>query len=122
MNVIFVGGGKDSFRFLPRLRAIFELSDLTFSNALGTHVGYSVYMGTPHVMKLESNHNVSPNLYFENEQKKFSEVFSGRDPLIITEEQRQLCDYYFGFSHVKTAEELYQSLEECKRKYETIFK
>lgn len=121
-NLIFVGGGPDSFRFLPRLRAIFELSDLTFSNALGTHVGYSIYMGTPHVMNLESNHNLDSDTLFEQEQSTFASVFNGDKPLIISDEQKSLCDYYFGYSHIKSPEELYKCLEICKKEYEKRYK
>ena len=120
-KVIFVGGGNKPYKFLPRLRAIFEISDLTFSNALGTHVGYSVYMGTPHVLKIESNRNYSSNMVFEEEQKEFAKVFNGKDPLVITNDQKKLCDKYFGFSHIKMPEELFDILCECKRKYESIY-
>lgn len=121
-NVIIVGGGNDTFKFLPRLRAIFELSDLTFSNALGTHVGYSIYMGTPHVMNLESNHNVSTNGVFDKEQELFADAFNGEIPLVITEEQKKLCDFYFGYSHIKSPKELYDCLDTCKDKYEERYK
>lgn len=121
-NLIFVGGGPNSFKFLPRLRAIFELSDLTFSNALGTHVGYSIYMGIPHVMNIESNHNINSNTLFEQEQRSFSSVFNGDNPLVITDMQKTLCDYYFGYSHIKTPVELYGCLEACKKEYEKRYK
>lgn len=122
-NVIFVGGGGDPFNFLPRLRAILKLSDLTFSNSLGTHIGYSVYMGTPHVMKLESNHNVEPIPHYKEEQDIFAKAFCGdEDPLVITEEQKELCDYYFGFSHIKSPEELYKCLAACRDEYNKRFK
>ena len=121
-KVIFVGGGNDSIKFLPRLRAIFELSDLTFSNAIGTHIGYSIYMGTPHVLNIESNHYVSKNPIFEQEQKKFASVFNGDTPLRITGEQRELCNYYFGFSYIKTSEELFNCLISCKMEYEKRYK
>ena len=120
-KIVFVGGGNKPHLFLPRLRAIFELSDLTFSNALGTHVGYSIYMGTPHVMNIESNKNIRPNKVFEKEQEDFAQLFDGHNPLDITEEQKNLCDKYFGFSHIKTPEQLYSILNECKKKYESIY-
>lgn len=120
-KVIFVGGGNKPYQFLPRLRAIFELSDLTFSNSLGTHVGYSLYMGTPHVMNLDSNKNVRPNEVFEREQREFAAVFNGDYPMAITNEQRALCDKYFGYSYIKTPNQLKELLGECKKKYESIY-
>ena len=34
--------------FLDRLRTLIELSDITLSNNLGTHIGYCVSLGKPH--------------------------------------------------------------------------
>lgn len=121
-KIIIVGGGNNSFKFLPRLRAIFELSDVTFSNALGTHVGYSVYMGTPHVLNIESNHTTYMNPVFEKEQNRFASLFNGENPLVISDNQRKLCDYYFGFSHIKTPKQLFNCLNSCKVEYERRYK
>ena len=120
-KLIFVGGGNKPYLFLPRLRAIFELSDLTFSNALGTHVGYSIYMGTPHVMNLKSNNNVCSNVAFEREQRDFAAVFDGEQPLLISNEQRALCDKYFGYTHIKKPEQLHDILCKCKAKYNELY-
>ncbi len=117
-KVVIVGGGNNTYKFLPRLRAIFELSDLTFSNALGTHVGYSIFMGTPHVMNLESNKRISANKLLEKEHKLFASMFDGKSPLTITEDQRRICDYYFGFSHIKNSEEMLNCLKSCRNEYE----
>ena len=122
-DVILVTGGPANEGFLPRLRAIMELADITYSNALGTHIGYSVYLGTPHVLDLTSN----PPKYdkitrYREEQFQFAEVFSGKDGLCITNEQRELCDYYWGYSHIKKPDELYKSLEECKDNFFMHFK
>lgn len=121
-DVIIVGGGSNSFKFLPRLRAILELSDLTFTNALGTHTGYSIYMKTPQVINLESNLRVDPDAVWEEEQKLFAKVFNGDNPLEISQEQWNLCDYYYGYSYIKSPDELYKCLESCKTKYEERFK
>ena len=44
--------------FLPRLKTIVECSTVTTSNAWGTHIGYSTFMGKPHVMhKMEIVNN-----------------------------------------------------------------
>lgn len=128
-NVILVTGGPANEGFLPRLRAIMELADVTYSNALGTHVGYSVYLGTPHILDLNSNPPANKGEFsskvrerFYEEQSQFASVFSGKDGLTITNEQRELCDYYWGFSHVKTPDELYMCLEECKKYFFRHFK
>lgn len=120
-KLIFVGGGTTPHKFLPRLRAVISISDLTFSNRLGTHIGYSVYMGVPHVLNTSSNMNARGNEAFEKEQSLFEKTFNGAEPLNITEEQRKLCDYYYGFSHIKTPGELYNILVKCKNKFETKY-
>lgn len=120
-KVIIVGGGNKPHKFLPRLRAIFKISDLTFSNSLGTHVGYSIYMGTPHIMNLESNTNLTTNEIFKDEQNAFATAFNGDDPLAITQDQIALCDKYFGFSHLKSPDQLYNILCDCRSKYKSIY-
>ena len=119
-NVILVGGGNNPLEFLPRIKAIFKLSDLTFSNSLGTHVGYSIYMKTPHVMSLSSNKNAG-NPVYECEQKKFAEVFNGVDLYSISEEQYALCDYYFGYSYIRKPSDLQIILDECRAKYYELY-
>ena len=122
-NVVLVTGGPANEGFLPRLRAIMELADITYSNALGTHIGYSIYLGTPHVLDLKSNPPKDDRITrYREEQAQFAKVFSGQDSLNITSEQRELCDYYWGFSHVKTPEQLYKGLEECKEFFFQHFK
>ena len=129
MNMIVVSGGSSNEGFLPRLKAIMELSDLTYSNALGTHVGYSIYMGTPHILSTSSNpprskcefsSNVTNRIY--QERTLFENVFSGKDGMSITKEQIDLCDYYWGFSHVKSSELLYRELSNCKNHFFQHFK
>ena len=36
------------WNFLPRLRTIIELADMTMSNQIGTHVGYCICLNKPH--------------------------------------------------------------------------
>lgn len=122
-NVILVTGGPANEGFLPRLRAIMELADVTYSNALGTHIGYSVYLGTPHVLDLTSNPSKGDKqTRYHEEQDQFASVFSGQDALTITKEQYDLCDYYWGYSHIKTPEEMYKALEGCKNHFFLHFK
>lgn len=122
-NVILVTGGSDNSGFLPRLRTIMELSDLTYSNALGTHVGYSIYLGTPHILDTHSNQpQDGRKTRYREEQAMFARVFSGKNGLNISKEQYELCDYYWGFRHVKTPEVLYKELEACKSNFEHNFR
>ena len=129
MNVIVVSGGTENMNFLPRLRAIMELSDLTYSNALGTHVGYSIYLGTPLILDTSSNPprqagefaSSVTNRYYE-ERAVFEKVFSGRTEFSITPEQIDLCNFYWGFNYVKSPHVLYRELEYCKDNFIRNFK
>ncbi len=128
-NVILVTGGADTINFLPRLRAILELSDITFSNSLGTHVGYSIAMGKPHIMSLSSNNknnshegsDVVHNKYLE-EQLVLSKVFNGDRPFTISKEQKEAVDYYWGANEMKSKEELFKIITDCKQNYVRKFK
>lgn len=96
--------GEDPRSFLPRQRAVMELSDITVSNDLGTHVGYSVCLGVPHVILNPVKENdiegldVGTNKEVLIRQKRlFHRVFSGKSAMgVITGEQRSLVDYFWG--------------------------
>lgn len=125
-NLIVVSSGTDEYRFLPRQKAIYKISDLTYSNSLGTHIGYSIYMRTPHILQPESMisrpeaETLTPT--FLKEESDFAKMFSGDgNPFEITSEQIEFYDYYFGESCIKSPEELYKILNRCKSKYRGIF-
>lgn len=127
-NLIPVTGGTDNIQFLPRIKAILSVADITYSNTVGTHTGYSIYMNKPHVINVKSD---SPDeekpefsLYsmaiqdYEKEKNLFINAFDGSNPWEISSEQRELIDYYFGLSHVKTIEELYKEVKYCEDIYQ----
>lgn len=43
-------GHQLDINFLNRLKTIILLSDYTCSNSIGTHTGYCVYLGKPHLV------------------------------------------------------------------------
>lgn len=49
-HVVVCAGHRSDPMFLPRLRSMLELADVTASNSVGTHIGYSEALGTPHMM------------------------------------------------------------------------
>ncbi len=49
---ITTAGHFYDYNFLPRLKSIIALSDLTLSNKVGTHVGYCINLNKPHLIKL----------------------------------------------------------------------
>lgn len=120
-NIILVSGGQDSIEFLPRLKAIMTVTDLIYTNSLGTHVGYSVYMNVPNVINIQDRNIAESNPIFLKEQALFANVFNGNNPSVITAEQRELCDYYYGYSHIKTPNELYNEFEYINAIYKKRF-
>jgi hypothetical protein len=110
MGFDVITAGSDQIEFLPKLKAIFRVSSLTVSNSLGTHVGYSIYLNTPHIMlpmDLKSDNQI-----FREQVKCFLNVFSDNDRLEVNDNQIKLCDYFWGFSHVKKPEDLKLKLYE----------
>lgn len=116
-GMIVVSSGVNNIKFLPRQRAIFEVSDVTYSNSLGTHVGYSLCMNTPHIINTASKQlcaeTDSLSGAFFKEEQLFSTVFNGKDPFVITQEQRELYDYYWGANSIMSADKLYKELSDC---------
>lgn len=128
-NFVMVTGGSNEIRFLPRLKAIMTLADLTYSNTLGTHIGYSVALGKPHILNTTSDQSGNINDFddatyknFNKEQEELSKIFNGNNPLIITKEQIEACDYYWGLHDFKSKEDLFQILESCKKQYTQFYK
>ncbi len=98
--------------FLPRLKSIIEVSDLSISNDAGTHVSYCVYLNKPHIIfykfpKFRANKEWSnfAQDYFSSKPyndiiKAFSEV-----NFKINKKQKEVADEYFGLNAIKTKEE-----------------
>jgi hypothetical protein len=116
---VVTAGNMYDVNFLNRLKSIIFLSSYTMSNSIGTHVGYSLYLGKPFYLfnqdyKLESNKLNNEFMQYENLQKssstilvkqEFVRLFS-KEEKKITKEQFKFADYIFGFSQVKSKEEL----------------
>lgn len=118
-NFILTGGGTDPIKFLPRLKAIFSCADITYSNALGTHIGYSLYMQKPHVLVAQEINTEDESDEFlkvyNKEVKLFESAFASKCAFQITEEQLRLCEYYWGFSDIKSPSELLYLLRDLRK-------
>lgn len=110
--------------FLERQKALFEIADATISNAVGSYLGYSIYMNKPHWMvpdkfELKDLDNrgtgkkeveiwdSSPNY------QRLREAFMNNPDYKITQEQRDIVDEYWGVSCIKTPEEIRQLINEA---------
>lgn len=127
-----VSAGQDKIQFLPRLRAIIEASNLTMSNSLGTNLGYCIYLNRQQILipqeqyyegekeefqkeftKMRSNNSL---VDFKLEQDLFLSLFNKYINENITTEQIRVCDYYWGFSDVKTKEQMHILLKNIYEK------
>ena len=107
---------------MAKQKALISLADLTISNSLGTHLGYCVYLGKPHILLRQdfcyvgdekslaedfgsSNRSENWKNDFEKEKEIFQKIFNINEST-ITEEQYKLCNYYWGYDCIKTPDEL----------------
>ena len=104
---IVTAGHQLDLNFLPRLKSIISLADYTVSNAVGTHVGYCVYMSKPHwVINPVSNSSEVPQDF-----REITDVFSIYSDK-ITNHQYSTVEKYWGLDQVKTPEELHKLLSD----------
>ncbi|RGZ30770.1 hypothetical protein DW991_22365, partial [Bacteroides thetaiotaomicron] len=111
---IVCSGHKNDINFLSRQKSIIELSDITMSNEVGTHIGYCIFLEKPHylysqeisykeslaeVIKAE---NINNDLMQSQLKDKFivGKAFSSYSEE-INEEQKKIVDYYWGTSNIK---------------------
>lgn len=111
---------RDPF-FLERHRALLEIADATISNAIGSYIGYSIALNKPHWLvpdKFDLKDHVGDEGKREVEVWDSSPKYAAlRKPFldnpnfVITDEQRQMVDKYWGMSSVKTPQEMRELIE-----------
>jgi hypothetical protein len=98
---IVSAGHRSDPCFLSRLKDLIWLSDVTMSNNIGTHLGYSICMGKPHYLfRQKVIYDISNNAnkivsYKHIYEKPFYELF-GNYNINITPEQITLIERYWG--------------------------
>ena len=102
--------------FLRRQKTLFELADATISNGVGSHIGYSLYMGKPHWLiddKYEyvNSSNIGDAEELTDVAKKANflrvkQAFLDNKDYEITPLQREVIDEFWGLSDIKTPEEM----------------
>ncbi len=119
--------------FLPRLKGFINSSTLTASNLPGTHTGYCVALGKPHIL-IDQNIEFSwkpgvdappyNKLNTNPEYLKIKKAFARRHDT-ITPEQKILVNKHWGTEEIKTPDELNTILniaEEMSDKESSSFK
>lgn len=124
-------GSRFDDKFLCRQKALIQIADVTMSNSLGTHIGYCIYMGKPHVLLPQSfsyegseeelekdfgKNNRSSNWKsdYDKEIDKFQKLFSLYYNT-ITNEQLEICNYYWGINKVKSKEQIKIIYDKCEK-------
>lgn len=111
--------------FLPRLKSIIEISDLTISNDAATHVSYCIYLNKPHIIfykppKIQANKEWSDFAQKYRTSKTYAEIinaFSGIN-FKITAKQKQVANDYFGLNAIKSKEEFRKIVDLTEKIYQ----
>lgn len=112
-------GWRENKWFLDRQRTLFELCDVSMSNSIGTHIGYSIYLGKPHYYFHQSVSKKAENgglkAEYENKSAQADRASLGALFEEYSEEirpnQLSACDHIFGYSCVKSPSEMKELLE-----------
>lgn len=121
---VVTAGHFNDYNFLSRLKSIIELSDMTMSNDIGTHLGYCIYLNKPHFLDLNQKikysaenddknsklmiNNINEFIKTQNKNSNFTkinELFSIYNTK-ITKDQYNIISYLWGFDEVKSPKEL----------------
>jgi len=118
---IFSAGNRYDQFFLSRLKDIINLSNMTISNGVGTHLIYSVYLKKPHYIykqnidektlnkKGEFELSIYDNNEYEirkHEMNELEVLFGNSYNDKLTPKQFKYCETRFGFDKIKTPKEL----------------
>jgi hypothetical protein len=122
--------------FMPRLKSIIETSTMTMSNKLGTYVGYCIFLNKPHYLlksrvemdkiisdgkeSAEIEYNVSRNMRKRLKNQNINLIFEllSKNQEIITEDQYNHLNKYWGFDQIKTPKKLRKLLLEIEGEYQ----
>ena len=116
---IVCSGDRSDIHFLDRQRTIIELADVTMSNEAGTHIGYCVFLNKPHYVFSQNilfKEDMSEVLRHEGmtddvnksqaEHRHYVESFFNEYSEFITEKQKEIVEYYWGISKIKSDMEI----------------
>ena len=129
---VVTAGQTNDYYFLPRLKSIIQLSDMTMANDIGTHLGYAIYLDKPHyLIKQNVSFDVTNKIVEKNEKEaeerennssnthKIINLFSDYEER-ISKDQYELISYLWGFNEVKTPSELKNLIFEINNDYSNM--
>lgn len=111
-------------QFLPRVKSIIHLSDLTVSNDASSPLSYCIYMKKPHIIFYQRPKMIGRKYFkkimsdywksypYNQVVKEFSKI-----NFFITDKQRELINYYCGTNLVKSKLELLKIVKETEKNF-----
>ena len=119
--LIFSSGHRYDYYFLSRQKTMIKLADMTMSNSTGTHLAYCSYLSKPHWIvrqeiktkalnktgegNMAITERMSKDVISQQENNELYRAFADYSE-VLTEEQRKVCDKYFGLSYIRSKEEI----------------
>lgn len=123
---IVCAGHRYDQLFLERLRLIIEISDVTSSNGVGTHMGYSEALGVPHCFvdthAAQQDESIVLEMFEGNDGAEVKEAEMKKVEAAFTlprqkEAIEEVCNEYWGMHKERTAEELFEIFSELNAAY-----
>lgn len=110
--------------FLPRLKSLISISDLTASNIISSQTGFSIHLGKPHIVIMDQLNLITT----QNWKNRINEIFASKGYIEmfsefskpnykITQKQRDLVKKYWGTHNIKTRGELAKIVKETENYY-----
>lgn len=106
---LVTAGHQLDTNFIRRLKSIIMLSDYTVSNTIGTNLGFCIYLGKPHLIINDYKDKYNKERSGFAARREIADAFANYSP-VITDKQREVCNKYWGFESVKSADELREFL------------
>lgn len=102
---VVCNGDRCDPHFMSRQRDLIELADMTMSNGIGTHIGYSIVLGRPHYYFKQEMQVLIAKEYSDSEkieqeyrlifEKEVVDLF-GEYSQQISKEQKEFVNYHWG--------------------------
>ncbi len=118
--------------FLYRLRLILELADCVMSNTIGDYIGQAAYLNKPVYLYNQEmwgeSMDKNPDSIGSSEvtlleavtnNAAYNQLMEGfaKHEDVLTTEQKELCNYYFGLDCVKSRDELLDIFKDMEIRY-----
>lgn len=110
--------------FLPRLKSLILISDLTASNIISSQAGFCIYLNKPHIL-LKNKFDIKTSQYWK---ARLKDIFSSAGYVEMTQEffklnykitkkQKELVKKYWGTDNVKTKDQLLKIVRQSEKYY-----